>query len=181
MKTLLKFTFLFIFAFTSCKIFGQDLPVDAETKLISYTKVVDAPETSKAELYSRANEWFAKNYKSAQSVLQMQDKEAGKLVGKAICKTTLRGYDAGYVNYTISIFVKDNKYKYEVTNLYHDKGLSQIGSGGVLENEKPDCGGLKMFTKQWLTIKTQTDADVNALIANLTLAMSEKVKAKDDF
>lgn len=62
-----------------------NLPIDSVTKMITYTEVVNVDTSlSKLELYSRAKEWFAKAYNSSQNVIQIEDKESGKIVGKAL-------------------------------------------------------------------------------------------------
>ena len=52
--------------------FGQELPIN-ETGEVIYEKILQSEETSKNDLYIRANEWFAKILISVKSVLQMQD------------------------------------------------------------------------------------------------------------
>ena len=37
---------------------------------------------SKNELYIKANQWMVKTFNNAKSVIQFQDKEAGKIMGK---------------------------------------------------------------------------------------------------
>jgi len=173
----MKLSFLILAIFVSFSAFTQNLPIDSTSNRITYTAVVDMPEATKDQLYIRANEWFARTYNSSQKVLQVQDQEAGKLIGKALSKSTLKGYDAGYIKYTISVFVKDGKYKYEVTDLTHEKGSSSLGSGGALENSK--AGTMSIMGKQWASIKTQADDQMRTLISSLELAM--KQKAKEDF
>ena len=34
-------------------------------------------------------------------------------------KVAMGTYEWGYINYTISIYFKDGKYKYEISDLYH--------------------------------------------------------------
>jgi len=173
----MKVSFLILAIFLSFSAFCQNLPIDSASHKITYTEVVDIPDAKKDQLYSLAKEWFARTYNSSQKVLQVQDLEAGKLIGKALSKSTLKGYDAGYVKYTISVFVKDGKYKYEITDLAHEKGSSTLGSGGALENSK--AGTMSIMGKQWASIKTQADDQMRTLVSSLELAM--KQKAKEDF
>ncbi|MVN76906.1 DUF4468 domain-containing protein [Hymenobacter sp. HMF4947] len=157
------------------------LPLSAETHRITYTDVVDVPGATKDELYTRASEWFAKTYNSANNVLQMQDRTAGQLVGKPVLATTVRSlganYPAGIVKYTISVYLKDGKYKYEITDLVHDAVGSKLCSVGPLENEKTGC--MSMTKGQWNEIKAQTDRSMQSLVASLTTALSKK--AASDF
>lgn len=96
------------------------LPLDSVTNLISYKGVVELGTGSKDQLYVTAREWFARNFKSAQSVLQMDDRTSGKLIGKAY-STGVYKYMVTIpfeLHYTIIISVKDGKYRYEITSLY---------------------------------------------------------------
>lgn len=171
-------------------------PMDANGK-IAFTEIVEMPSMNKDALYSRAYEWFAKTFNSAQSVIQMQDKENGKIVGKALIPVTVimevpldqpkfsTTINAGVVNYTLSISVKDGKYKYEVTDFFHnDRNESGFGSGGDLSNEKPEWGkgGIDdpegapirdaLNKSYWRQIKRQTDENIKALIENLKAFMA---------
>lgn len=171
---------LIFFAWAALKPIGQDLPIDPETKHITYTGIVEVPAIPKTELYSRATEWFSKNYGSANTVLQVQDKHAGKLIAKAQIKPTVKSvgtvYDAGNVKYTISVYVEDNKFKYKLTDFMHEKGKSVLGNGGELEKATPGC--CVMVQKQWLRIKSQVDENAKDLVKSLIAAMNKQVKAK---
>ncbi|MDO7885316.1 DUF4468 domain-containing protein [Hymenobacter cheonanensis] len=157
------------------------LPVSAETHHITYTGVVEVPGATKDELYTRATEWFAKTYNNANSVLQMQDRAAGQLVGKPVLATTVRSlgsnYPAGIVKYTISLYLKDGKYKYEITDFVHDATGSKLCSAGPLENEKTGC--MSLTKGQWTEIKSQTDRAMQGLVASMSTTLSKK--AASDF
>lgn len=121
-----------------------NMPIDSLTNRITYTEVVYVDSTiNKLELYSRAREWFAKTYKSSTNVLQMDDKESGKLVGKALMHVYHRAlgsdYKSGYVNYTISVYLKDGRYKYEITDFFHTG--EYVGDG----NRIPDYGACELW------------------------------------
>jgi|TARA_B100000768_G_C11200284_1_gene341457 hypothetical protein len=49
---------------------------------VTYTRVVEAPNLTKDEIYNRALNYFVYNYGSGNSVIQTQDKELGSVVGK---------------------------------------------------------------------------------------------------
>ena len=107
----------------------DEIKTDSTNGLIVFTEVVKADSASKAELYSKAREWFALNFKSADAVLEMDDKESGKLIGKAwqnintplLVRTTLTK-----IFYTIKIQLKDNRYKYTITNIYYKSYPNQL-------------------------------------------------------
>jgi hypothetical protein len=51
---------------------------------ITFTRIVEAPELSKDEIFNRVLGYFTYNYASGKSVIQTQDKEAGLVVGKGL-------------------------------------------------------------------------------------------------
>ena len=188
MKTLLT-TFLLI---SIVGAFAQtpNLPIDSATHLITYSGIVNVAG-NKDELYSRAREWFAKTYKSAQNVIQMDTKD--KIVGKALMQVYYKGGDYGYINYTISIYLKDGKYKYEITDFYH-KG--EVRTGGVYVGNRyfetpdiPDYGACeemmhekkKHAQKVFNSLITQMDENIKPLIASINESMNKQIAKKDDF
>lgn len=162
----------------SSKAFAQ-LPVDSNTHLVTYSGIVTVNGTQE-ELYSRAREWFAKTYNSAQNVIQMDSKD--KIVGKALMQAYYKGGDYGYINYTISLYLKDGKYKYEISNFYHTGeavvgsyvGIPDYGTCEEMMNEKN-----KHAQKVGYALITQLDENIKSLIADLELNMNNKVTAKD--
>lgn len=83
-----------------------------------FTEIVTVDSSSKDELYLNASSFFANQFKSANHVIQLQDKQAGVLIGKGTGKiyndedavmTTVYNF-----NFTMRITVKDNRYKYEI-------------------------------------------------------------------
>lgn len=87
-------------------------PLDSATKKINYTKVVEL-QGEKQQLFDKAVDWFALSFKSAKDVLQIKDKEAGKIVGSF----TIYASEGGPVTANIIILLKDGKYKYSITDL----------------------------------------------------------------
>jgi len=158
------------------------MPVDSVSKKISYSEVVYVDSTaSKDQLFSRSREWFAKTYKSANSVIQMEDKESGKIVGKAIMqvyhKALGANFESGYINYTITIYVKDGRYKYEFSDFYHTGQYidgHRIQDYGACENmihteENPVGINKQKFFKYYLI---QLDENTKLLVENLKQAMN---------
>jgi hypothetical protein len=80
------------------------------------------PGVSKDELYLRAREWFARTFVSAQALIQMDDKAAGKIIGKGLSEDVRNGFirTAYTIYYTVSITVKEGRYRYEITDFYRE-------------------------------------------------------------
>src|ERR1017187_1320653 len=98
------------------------MPVDNETKLISYTAVKEIKGVSASELYKRAYKWVNTFYKNPTDVIRSADSVEGKIVGKArfMIYSDLKAQpkiDGGLVWYTIRISAREGRYKYEITSL----------------------------------------------------------------
>jgi len=158
---------------------AQTWPIDKETNKFTFTEVINVDSATKNDLYLRAREWFAKTYNNSKEVIQVDDKDAGKIYGRGAISVFVTQigipHDNGLVYYDISINVKDGRYKYTLTNFYHDATTAEkgVGSGGALENEKPACGGWGMFQKSWDTIKSKSNAKTLLIIDDLKQYMAK--------
>jgi hypothetical protein len=91
--------------------------LDPDEKQLIY---IDEHNKSKSDAFVAAHAWIAKNFRSAQDVIQMQDKDAGVIVVKAAFAYSYKIEDpfmtmplSGLLNYTLSLQVKDQKMKIE--------------------------------------------------------------------
>ena len=153
------------------------LPTDPATHLVAYTGVVEVPGATQAQLYDRAYEWVVKNYGSAQRVIQMQDKEAGKIIVKGRTPAYFKGHEFGWITHTLSFYVKDGKYKYDITDFAHDSDTYAYGN---FEQAEPHYipGAFKgAARKTWHEMKTSTDTDMLATVASIQSAMIAKPKS----
>ena len=97
------------------------MPVDENTKLITYTGVIEVTGANKAELFRRGLAWFNAFYKNPTEVIREKDTVGLKIVGKPRFKILNEAgpsgvkTDAGLVQYTITLAMKDGKFKYEIT------------------------------------------------------------------
>jgi Domain of unknown function (DUF4468) with TBP-like fold len=106
----------------------------------------------KDQLYTKGLEWFATTYKNAQKVIQLQDKEAGLIVGKASMSCIVKGgallpATETYLSYTIKLSFKDGKIKYELNEFIQDV-YGVIKDGEVIKSSargivKNQYSGLK--------------------------------------
>ena len=70
--------------------------------------VAEYPEVSSTELYARASSWMVGTFKSSDSVLELEDKEAGILKGK-FTLTAPQFLGTIYFDNIVTIEVKDGK------------------------------------------------------------------------
>lgn len=181
MKTLSLF---FIMALATISVRAQTIPVDTVNKTVVYTGVVNADNILKDELFVRAKAWFAKTYRSSNNVLQMDDRDAGKLIGHGSDLLSYRyalismGY---YLKYIIEVDVKDGKYKYTISDItvpdtdpagYH-LTLDEIVVAGKtkVERTKKDNGEYRNRFKGYVT---ESDKFINELISSLKKGMENK-------
>ena len=148
-----------------------------------YSEVIPVDSTSKNDLYIRALEWVNKTYKSGKSVIQTTDKDGGMIIGKAITHTLIYNnvgikMDGGYFSYTISIYCKDNKYKYVIDNITYNKGIVELNSGADLAESFPSnwkgIQGSKYNRKQWKSFQSQANTELNLIIEDLKKHMKKK-------
>lgn len=118
--------------------FGQEMALDETTDRIIFSEVVQVEGVNADQLYSRARQWFAETYKSSESVLDLQDATNHKLIGKAWSQIYIEGYMAMTVPikmwYTIKLFMKDGRYKYDITDIYYEGEASQHNGWKTIKN-----------------------------------------------
>jgi hypothetical protein len=141
----------------------------------------------------------------------MEDKGAGKLIGKGNFSVVteespnenefikMKGLipkklrekktkgEAGIVTFLISIYVKEGRYRFEITDLIHKGNTVNVGGysvtvpdGGDLSNLIPSCGYGEMMPKiRWINIRTEALKTIESVINNLKSTMITKDKTED--
>jgi hypothetical protein len=139
--------------------------------------MVDTANLSKQEIFKRANEWFALSFKDSKSVISYSDKDAGEIIGKGnLIAPDLHVPIMGNqpsderVNFTITINVKDGKYKILLSDFYHEGYYLSLGA---LAKEKPRQKG-EMNIKRFAQVKKSAMKDVLVLLLDLKTKMHEK-------
>lgn len=158
----------------SISVQSQNWPLDSISNKISYSEVVIVPAVSKQELFHRATMWFTLNFKSSKDVVQLSDENSGEIIGKGSFNVDYTGLGAkniGFVSFTILVSVKDGKYKYQITDFWHDGGVSNVKSPGDLLIEKP---GWTITKGAWLGVKEQTKSNVSNIIESLKISMGKQ-------
>lgn len=59
-------------------------PIDNRTGEITYSEIIKVDSVKSQELYIRAKVWFVHSFVSAKNVIQLDDKESGKIIGKGL-------------------------------------------------------------------------------------------------
>ncbi len=160
---------------------------------LNYSEVIKVDSISKDELYNRAKIWFAIACNSSKDILQMDNKEEGQIIGKAkmsynptILNASGRTY--GIINYTIKLYLKDGRYKYEITDFIHvPTGNSSYGNLPFdlittdVNSPIQHKGQYKSWNdKVWNDIKNQISDKITPLIESLKKSMLKKAETKNE-
>jgi hypothetical protein len=92
-----------------------------------FYEVVDTCSLTKEQLYNKTKLWLANTFNDSKSVIEVDDKENGEIVGKGnfdfTCKYSLVNVNSTCF-FTIKIDVKDNKYRLQLYNVYTTTGYA---------------------------------------------------------
>lgn len=173
---------------------------DSSKNELTYSEVIQLPNKNSNEIYLSIYEWFAKTYNSANSVIQLNDKENGKIIGKGGFTINCI-YEYGniktpqtlFINYTQTVQIKDGRFKYEFSNI-NVKASQNTSTFGIemyynvdkkklveetsksIKNEKMIeklADGTFKFHKE---IFNQTDKSIFSIINSLKSFLLEKKK-----
>lgn len=149
----------------------------------SYSDVVQVDSTvTKNELYSTFLDWIAKNYVSAQNVIQYQDKEEGKIVAKGNFKIYMNNpvgesVLVGRIHHTLSLYVKNGKFKYSIDNInFEGEGIYATSEVDIGDNIKFTVG---TFRNQWSEVQAKSDYECKTTIAKLIWSAKNVKKSQD--
>lgn len=137
--------------------------VQAPPEMRTFEKIIEISNKSKADLYINANSWFVETFNSAESVIEFQDKEAGKIMGKYVF-SYVEGIYYYDVRQTISIDVKDNKVRIVINDPYYKTtGDVLNGSYGGGKNYTPLVSqkGIDRARLEWNKISESLIAYLN--------------------
>jgi len=154
------------------------IPVDPDSKLIMYREVVNQGGV-KDILYDRGSSWFSSFYKNPSSVLRIQDKVNGKIEGTGrfvISYFDEQGNkrDGGMILYSIKLELKDNKYRYTLSD-FNLKAPSRFPLEKWLNKNDP------AYNPQWDSYLYQVDTTMLSLVRDLKEGMKPKVIKKDEW
>jgi len=181
---IMKKILIALILFANLQSFGQvafpNIPVDKETKLITYDDVVDQKGVSAKELYSRATAWYQKYFNNPTEKLRKKDDENFTL--ELFVRFKLYNFDkkgvksdaSELMQYTLNIACKEGRYKYEFTK-FNQKAPSFKPSEPLLDKNDPNAEKHTVWLKQ-------VDEEIKKTINDLEKAMATSgEKKKDDW
>ncbi|MCD4745439.1 MAG: DUF4468 domain-containing protein [Bacteroidales bacterium] len=153
------------------------LPIDEDTKLITYQEVVQETGT-KDELFNRAVMWINFFYKNPVDVTKVRDPESGIIKGLhrfKIYKTDKKGNktDAGVIMYSINLQFKEGRYRYTITDFI----LKQSSRFPIERWLNKDH---RAYNSNWDDYLNQVNIFTNSLIKSLKKGMKPENKKTDD-
>lgn len=174
MKTTITSLLILVSLFT----FGQ--------KPLIIERVVQVDSVSKDELFDRAKLWVASTYNSSRNVMQIENKESGHIMGKALIRYNSNifmgsGATQGIIDYTFNIYFKDGRYKYGFSDFYHDaNGISDFGLI-TTDDDYPRStskAAQKWENKVWQDIKSQIGDEMLLILSNLEVIMNHPIETQ---
>jgi hypothetical protein len=107
----------------------------------SLQKVRDI-DLTKDEIYDLSLEWVAKTFFDSKEVIELKDKDNGKVIGKGL--TSFRGKVGWFsadipCRFTLIVEAKDNKYRTTYTNFVGLWGESQTRAEPLVEKKYVDA------------------------------------------
>ena len=181
MKKLLCTISLVVIAAASC--FAQDntpdnMVVPPQDTAISFSEAVNVNGVSKEELFTRARDWLNLNMAS----LRIQDKTDGELGarGTVLGQATVRFLGSHTIPATfaflMTVWVKDGRYMYTVTNVFNTSLNGSPGNGtfGELFTSKVCSVSIPGYSQSKLNEAYQTAKDS---FAGIEAGMADSFKA----
>lgn len=165
--------------------------LNAQEKL-KYTNVIHIEGASKDELFNRAYNWFVNSYRSANNVIQINDKQNGQITAKSLFNYNPNffvgsGPVKGYIRYTVSIYVKDGRFKYEITDFIHDPSTGPNSKSVGLLTDEIDYPGeekrganQKWMNNTWHDIKQQIHTNITPIVTSIIDGMNITSESSSD-
>jgi len=152
---------------TPLELVAKYMPIDSVTNKPTYTEVVGVDGVPASELYSRAKLWIANTYKSAEAVIDMDDKDTSTIIarGTFAIKYLTGSWD---IRHSITISAKDGRYKYTINRIGVVQEATFIKGIGAVPAYDEDIDAMP---KQMEKVYERINAGVQEIIASLRAAM----------
>ena len=119
-------TFICFLLVLPCVASAQSLEMDSTTEKLMYRRVVAVDSVTAGELYERARQWIVRAYVSADDVLQYENKEEGKLMGRGIWKEPV-SLNNEKMEHVIIIECKDGRARVTFTDFVRETYDKTLG------------------------------------------------------
>lgn len=127
---------------------------------LEFSEVINADGKTVAQIYPIVKSWIAISFKSANSVIQMDDKESGVFICKGNFSYRAPGgftyrYIDGIVEFMLKVQIRDGRFKVTLSDFAHKSLDSMCAStwsfGLITDREKYKESGLQdnRYKKTW--------------------------------
>jgi hypothetical protein len=159
------------------------MPIENRGKDMRW-EIIDSLPKSKNQIYSDTKMFIADYWKSAQSVIQNDDKDAGMILIKGSTRQpTSVGLGTLYFwySYTVKFLMKDNKYKLIVVNIHYSSGPNSSWDSYSVSasDENPGVAKSGLSDKSWNILMLNLRAEMQSLVDSYQTKI--KVVAKSDW
>jgi len=154
---------------------------------LQFQEVVQIDGVTKNQLYDAALAWFPSTFRSGKEVLQIQNKEAGMLVGTGSEPYTysqqmlwVASLYTGRIVYRVTIDVKDGRYRFTVDGFVHESTTKGgIYSFGQLTTDRriPATVGMGLTEDDRATMWAEIRRRATTLAAELGKSLKERLSA----
>ena len=159
---------LCLFAFFSINTFGQSIIKDSISQKYEAQEIKKLDSLKADVIFTKAKEWIALNYKSANDVIQLADKESLKIIVKGNFSSSLF-MKQGFISHTLILDFKDEKMRYTYSNFsYYSSG------SGSMDFESKNLGFKKSIFKA-------TEKDIKTSIDSLKKYILQNTNNKNDW
>lgn len=130
----------------------------------TFSKVVEIPGVEKDQIYQGAKGWIAENFNSAKSVIELSDKDSGRIIGNGIipypCISAMDCLGRGdwTVKFTMKLDSKDNKFRAAFSNIRIK--FPPGGSFSNMESAMDDQAELDAIKPKLLSFADQVAAHI---------------------
>lgn len=103
--------------------------------MTEYQRIVDIPNVKQDAIYEKSRQWVAKNFQSANAVIQYQDKETGSIIGKGNakipCSSGIICLDGSsqHLEFTFQVDSKDNRARISFSDIGISHKSANAGIG----------------------------------------------------
>ncbi len=180
MKTISKSLWLAIFlVFVMQKVDAQFLPVDEDTKKVTYKEVV-TQEGTPSKMYNQAFEWINSFYANPSDATRVRDPDNAKIEIKhriKVCNVDKNGnktLECEVIDYELTLEFKEGRYRYTFTN-FNVSRTSRFPLERWLDKNDPGYAPVcDIYLKQ-------LDEEVNKIIKSMKEGMKPKVIKQDNW
>ncbi|PKP04577.1 MAG: hypothetical protein CVU11_04140 [Bacteroidetes bacterium HGW-Bacteroidetes-6] len=176
----MKKLFLLTALVLACTISKAQVPVDPDTKLITYQEVVNQEGSTKDSIYIRGIAWVNSYFKNPQGVTTIRDRENGIILGQHRVRMVDTDADGNVLNsntiveFTFKIEAKEGRYRYTI-NDFEMKATSRFPLERWLNKDDPQ------YTPKCDEYLAQVDTHIREMIADLKKGMEPKKVKVDEW